>query len=138
VEDFEIGALLGTQLYNLVKSEIVKDVPDVRILALIPHIQRPLAYLAVSRASFQLGMNVTDKGLFFESQETTLLNSSVQKPLTDQQYFLLATKCEKTDNDYLELLRSFLLANSSDYPLYVSLGSSPYIRSNTGKTTTWV
>ncbi|MFA5817409.1 MAG: DUF6712 family protein [Bacteroidales bacterium] len=138
VEDFEIGALLGTKLYNLVKSEIVKDSPNARILALIPHIQRPLAYLAVSRASFQLGMNVTDKGLFFESQETTLLNSSVQKPLTDQQYYLLATKCEKTGNDYLELLRSFLLANRSDYPLYVSSGSSPFIRSNTGKTTTWV
>jgi len=138
VEDFEIGALLGTKLYNLVKSEIVKDSPDASILALIPHIQRPLAYLAVSRASFQLGMNVTDKGLFFESQETTLLNSSVQKSLTDQQYYLLATKCEKTGNDYLELLRSFLLANNSDYPLYRSSGSSLFIRSNTGKTTTWV
>jgi len=83
-------------------------------------------------------MNVTDKGLFFESQETTLLNSSVQKPLTDQQYYLLATKCEKTGNDYLELLRSFLLVNNSDYPLYCFSGSSPFIRSNTEKTTTWV
>jgi len=138
VEDFEIGALLGTKLYDLVKSEIVKDSPDAKVLALIPHIQRPLAYLAVSHASFQLGINVTDKGLFFESQETTLLNSSVQKPLTDQQYYLLATKCEKTGNDYLELLRGFLVANSSDYPLYVSPGGSPFIRSNTGKTTTWV
>ena len=68
VEDFKIGALLGAKLYEVVKSEIVKDSPDAKILALIPHIQRPLAYLAVSRDSFQLGMNVTDKGLFFESK----------------------------------------------------------------------
>jgi hypothetical protein len=138
VEDFEIGALLGTKLYDLVKSEIVKDSPDPRILALIPYIQRPLTYLAVSRASFQLGINVTDKGLFFESQASTLLNSAVSTPLTDQQYYLLATKSEKTGNEYLELLRGFLLANAADYPLYFSPGGSPFVRDNKTKSTTWV
>jgi len=138
VEDFDIGALLGTGLFSLVKSEIAKDAPSDKIKALVPYIQRPLCYLAVSRASFQLGMNVTDKGLFFESQESTMLNSTIQRPLTDQQFFILATKCEKTGNDYLELLRGFLQANATDYPQYVSPGGSPFIRNNTGKTSTWV
>ncbi|MFA6128253.1 MAG: DUF6712 family protein [Bacteroidales bacterium] len=138
VEDFEISALLGAKLYNLVKTEIVKDIPDGKITALIPYLRRAIAYLSVARASFQLGINVTDKGLFFESQASTLLNSAVSTPLTDQQYYLLATKSEKTGNEYLELLRGFLLANATDYPLYVSPGGSPFVRDNKTKSTTWV
>ena len=138
VEDFDISALLGAPLYKIVKEEIVKDSPDAKILALIPYIQRPLAYLAVSRASLQLGINITDKGLFFESQESTLLNSNKTTPLTDQQFYVLGKNCERTGNEYLELLRGFLLANASDYPAYVSPGGSPLVRSNTGKSTTWV
>lgn len=138
VEDFDMSALLGASLFALVKAEIIKDEPDAKIKALIPYLQRPLAYLAVSRASFQLGMNVTDKGLFFESQASTLLNSAVSTPLTDQQYYALAVKTEKTGNEYLELLRGYLMANKTDYPLYVSPGGSPLIRDNKTKNTTWV
>lgn len=138
VEDFEIGALLGDGLYARVKEVLANDLPDVAIRTLIPYIRPPLAYLAVSRASFQLGMIVTDKGLFFESQDSTNLNTTVQKPLSDQQYYLLATRSEKTGNDYLELLRGFLRAHPADYPLYSAPSGSPFIRSNLAKTTTWV
>ena len=138
VEDFDISALLGAPLFALVKTEIAKPSPDAKITALIPYLRRAIAYLSVARASFQLGMNVTDKGLFFESQASTLLNSNVQTQLTDQQYHVLAKNCQKTGEDYLELLRGFLTANKTDYPLYVSPGGSPFIRNNTDKTSTWV
>lgn len=138
VEDFEIGAVLGAGLYKRVKEEIIKDEPDPKIKTLLPYIQRPLVHLAIARASFQLGVNVTDRGLFFESQESTLINSGKTTPLTDQQFYLLGIKAEKTGNDYLELLRGFLLASAADYPDYISPGGSPFIRSNTGKTSTWV
>lgn len=138
VEDFEIGAVLGAALYKKVKEEISKDEPDPKIRILLPYIQRPLVHLAIARASFQLGVNVTDRGLFFESQESTLINSGKTTPLTDQQFYLLGVKAEKTGNEYLELLRGFLLAHAVDYPEYVSPGGSPLIRSNTGKTSAWV
>ncbi len=138
VEDFDIGALLGSDLYALLKAEILKDSPDPKILTLIPYVRSPLAYLAVSRASFQLGMIVTDKGLFFESTDSTISNSTIQKQLTDQQYHHLASRSKNTGEAYLEILRGFLLANRADYPSYTPVGGSPLIRDNFGKTSTWV
>ena len=138
VEDFEIQALLGEGLYLKVKAELGKPSPDEKITRLIPFIQKPLAHLSIARASFQLGVNVTDKGMFFESQESTMQNSLKTTPLSDQQYFSLARSSENVGMAYLDLLRGFLLSNLSDYPEYNAPGGSPLVRSNRDKKSYWV
>ena len=138
VEDFEIQALLGSTLYERVKTEIAKASPDAKITALIPYLQKPLAHLAIARASFQLGINVNDKGMFFESQEPTQQNSLKTIPLSDSTYFALARTSEAVGESYLELLRGYLSAHLADYPEYSPPGGSPLIRSNVEKRTFWV
>jgi hypothetical protein len=138
VEDFEIQSCLGATLFEKVKSELAKDQPDAQVIRLIPYIQKPLAHLAIARAGFHLGINITDKGLFFESQNATQQNSHVTTPLSDQQYFALARSSENVGLAYMDRLTGFLSANAVDYPEYVIPGGSPLIRTNTGNTTFWV
>ncbi len=137
VEDFEIQGILGSKLYERVKAEIVKAEPDEKILRLIPYLQKPIAHLSIAKASFQLGINVNDKGLFFESQDSTMMNSTKVAPLSDQQYWYLAKASEGAGLAYLEMLRGFLAAHSGDYPEYrLPLGSA-LIRDNSGKKSYW-
>jgi hypothetical protein len=138
VEDFDIQAALGAALYSRVKTEIAKTTPDDKITALLPYIQKTLVHLSIARAGFHLGMSVTDKGLFFESQDSTQQNSQKITPLSDQQYFALARTSENTGMAYMDLLAGFLSANLADYPEYTPPGGSPFIRDNRGKTSHWV
>ncbi|MCX6223783.1 MAG: hypothetical protein NTV01_03385 [Bacteroidia bacterium] len=138
VEDFEIQAVLGASLYAKVKSELAKELPDAKVAALLPYIQKPLAHLSIARAGFTLGVNITDKGLFFESQNATQQNSQVTTPLSDQQYFTLSRFAETTGLAYMDMLTGFLSANPADYPEFNPPGGSPFIRSNTDRKTTWV
>jgi hypothetical protein len=138
VEDFEIQAVLGAALFARVKSEMAKTLPDDKITRLIPYIQKPLVHLSIARAGFHLGINVTDKGLFFESQNATQQNSYVTTPLSDQQYFALARTSENVGLAYMDRLTGFLSAHASDYPEYVLPGGSPLVRNNRGKTSFWV
>jgi len=138
VEDFDIQAVLGADLYNRVKKELAKSAPDPKIVALVPYLQKPLAHLAIARASFQLGINVNDKGMFFESQDSTQQNSAKTTPLTDNQYYALAQTSHNVGLAYLDLLAGFLAAHVSDYPEYKLPGGSPLIRDNRGKTSYWV
>ena len=138
VEDFDIQACLGAELFARVKSELAKTTPDSKITALVPYLQKPLAHLAIARASFQLGINVNDKGMFFESQDSTQQNSAKTTPLTDNQYYALAQTSYNVGLAYLDLLAGFLAAHAADYPEYKLPGGSPLIRSNRGKTSYWV
>ncbi len=137
-EDFEIQAALGTALYDRVKTEILKDTPDEKIVRLVPYLQKPIAHLSIAKASFQLGINVNDKGLFFESQDSTMQNSTKLSPLSDQQYWLLARASEGAGLAYLDSLRGFLAFNASDYPEYHLPSGSPLVRGNAGKKSFWV
>jgi hypothetical protein len=137
VEDFEIQGCLGAELYTRVKAEIIKAEPDEKILRLIPYLQKPIAHLSIAKASFQLGINVNDKGLFFESQDSTMTNSTKTSPLTDQQYWYLAKASEGAGMAYLEMLRGFLAVHPGDYPEYRLPSGSALIRDNSGKKSYW-
>jgi|GEM_PF-743772 len=138
VEDFEIQAVLGAALFSRVKSEMAKSLPEDKITRLIPYIKKPLVHLSIAKAGFHLGINVTDKGLFFEYQNATQQNSYVTTPLSDQQYFALARTSENVGLAYMDRLTGFLSAYASDYPEYVLPGGSPLVRNNRGKTSFWV
>jgi len=136
-EDSDIQSVLGAALYKKLKENQLAVDPDPKLIALVPYIQKPLAYLAVSKAVFELGMDVTDKGLFFEAQASTMQNSTVRTPLSDSQSFTLARKTSETATAYLELLKEFLASNRDDYPDYQGSTGSVYARDNQCKSTFW-
>jgi hypothetical protein len=135
VEHFAIKKLLGATLYNFVKSELTKAEPAARVVALLPYLQKPVAFLTVAAGIEELGINVTDKMLFFESQMGTILNSSVKTPANADQLGIVKDKANKTGNSYLEDLKAFLIANETTYTEYSGQSGYIYARDNTDKKT---
>ncbi len=137
-EEFDVKALLGKTLYDKVKANLTATEPDPKLSALVPYVQKALAYLAYGQSISELGIEVTDKGLFFESQAATMQNSTVRTQLSESQSFALSRKATETGRRYLELLRDFLLRNSTDYPEFTGETGSPFNRDNSNKSTVWV
>ncbi|NQU85327.1 MAG: hypothetical protein HQ541_06160, partial [Mariniphaga sp.] len=46
IEDTAIKTLLGSTIYDYIKSEMVKDSPAAKVTAILPYIRKPLVYLA--------------------------------------------------------------------------------------------
>lgn len=137
-EEFEIRPLLGKALYEKVKANLSAGDPEQRLTSLVPMIRKALAHLAYGQSISELGIEVTDKGLFFESQASTMQNSTVRTQLTENQAFTLSRKSTETGKRYLELLRDFLIGNLNLYPEYSGEAGSPFKRVNNDRSTVWV
>jgi hypothetical protein len=137
VEDFDIKAALGSTLFDLVKAEIVKPAPAEKIKALLPYIQKPLAHLALSKAFRSLGMHVRDRGVFFQSQESTMQNSTSEKPLEKETLSAMIQAEKETGEFYLATLREFLVFNASIYTEIIRTSGNAFVRDNTSKTSFW-
>jgi hypothetical protein len=134
-EDFVIRKILGHTLFAEVKAEIVKPEPAEKIVSLLPYLQKPLAYFSVASGIDEMGVNVTDKMVYFESQQPTFFNSTVKTPATADQLAVIKDKAERTGNKYLEDLKMFLLDNATTYTEYSGQQGYIYKRDNSGKKT---
>ena len=134
-EEFIIKAAIGSSLYARVKAEIIKDSPDVKITALLPFIRKPLAHFAMSEAYRFLGLQVRDRGLFFNATDTTMVNSSKETPALISDLEPVIRSERDAASNYLALLKDFITANIDDYPEAITYSGSPFIRDNTDKAT---
>jgi hypothetical protein len=132
-EDLKIKKTLGPVLFNLVKTELAKTEPAVKIVNLLPYLRKPVAYYAVAMGIDELGLNVTDKMVFFESQQTTFLNSTIKTTASVDVLASIKNKAAKMGNEYLEDMKAFLLADPTTYPEYTGQHGYPYKTDNTGK-----
>ncbi|MBT3244827.1 MAG: hypothetical protein HN352_16900 [Bacteroidetes bacterium] len=137
VEDFDIKAALGGTLFDLVKTEIVKQSPAEKIAALLPYIQKPLAHLALSKAFRSLGIHVRDRGVFFLSQESTMQNSTSEKAVDRDTLSAMIQSEKETGEFYLATLREFLVSNASIYTEIVRTSGNAFVRDNSSKTSFW-
>jgi len=138
VEDFTIQSVLGGSLYLKVKEEMVKDEPAPEVTALLPYLKKPVVYLSVAKALGELGVNITDRSIFLESQETASGDGLVRKTVPDSVLLQVIRAAEMSGTKYLALLKSFLLANVTDYPEYSGHSGSVFTRDNAEKRTFWV
>jgi len=137
-EDFEIQSLLGTSLYTRIKAEMIKDTPNADIVALNAYIQKVVVYLAVSNGLTELGVNITDRSIFLESQAATTDNTQVRQPVPDPVLMQMIKAAKVAAEKYTSLLKSFLAAYPLKYPEYSGQTGSVYTRDNVDKKTFWV
>lgn len=137
VEDMEIRPLLGTAIFDEVKTEMAKDDPAAKVMALMAYIRKPIAYLSVAMLIEESGADLTEKGLYFESTSATTF-SGKNKQVTDaDRIALLAARNRSLGNAYLDQLKSYLVANVTDWPTYSGQSGSVFRRDNNGKKTFW-
>jgi hypothetical protein len=137
IEDLDIKPLLGETIFNEIKLEMVKPKPQAKVLAILPNIQKALAYLATALLMEESGADLTDKGLYFEStssENNLILN---KEPAEPYRINFLAKRNKGIGQNYLERLKSFLIANPTDWPSYCGQSGNVLRRNNTNKKSFW-
>ena len=137
VEDMEIRPLLGTDIFDEVKAEMVKPEPATKVLALLSYIRKPIAYLSTAMLMEESGADLAEKGLYFESTSATTLSGKNIQPSNSERIALLAARNRSLGNAYLDQLKSYLAANVTDWPNYSGQTGSVFHRDNSGKKTFW-
>jgi len=92
IEDTAIRPVLGETIYTTVKSEMANDVIDVRVVALMPYIRKPLIYLASAMLMEKTGATLYDKGLYFENNEDQQRSKVVKGPASEERIAILVNR----------------------------------------------
>lgn len=137
IEDIEIRLLLGDVAYTYVKAEIVKDTPAAKVTALLPYLRKPIAYLASAMLMEESGADLTDNGLYFTSAMATNSNDTERKPAAADRIKILVARNRHIGNSYLDLLRTYLSVNATDWSDVATSTGKVLRRDNTGKKTFW-
>jgi len=137
VEDLDIKPLLGEAIFNEIKLEMVKPKPSAKVTAILPYIQKASAYLATALLMEESGADLTEKGLYFEStsSENNLINN--KEPTESDRINFLAKRNKGIGMNYLEQLKSYLIANSTDWSSYSGQTGNALRRNNTDKKSFW-
>lgn len=138
VEDIDIKPLLGEAIFNEIKLEMVKKLPSAKVTAILPYIQKAIAYLATALLMEESGADLTDKGLYFESSTAENRLTYNKEPAESERINFLAKRNKGLGLNYLERLKSFLNANATDWPTYSGQTGSALRRNNTDKKSFWV
>lgn len=138
-EDFFIRPALGATLFDKIKSEMLKDTADqdTELIKIIPYIQKTVAFFSTAILMEESGADLMEKGLYFESSSAVSPSDRNVNPASSERIALLAKRNRQFAENYMDQLKSFLIANTLTFPEFVgSTGKFPR-RDNTGKKSFW-
>jgi len=137
LEETEILPILGPDTYSFIKEELSRPEPDPKVHKILPYIRKPLVFLASAMLMEESGADFTDNGLYFTAVSAIHVNDTERKPSTPERISLLSARNRMLGHSYLDLLRSYLSANPSDWPDTPLSTGKLFRRSNTDKKTFW-
>lgn len=137
IEDTEIATLLGPVAYAFVKAEILKESPADKVKALIPFIQKPVAFLASAMLMEESGADLMDNGLYFTSTGLTKDNMTIQQPASGDRIATLVMRNRSFGEIFLNQLRIYLVTNAADWSEVTPSTGKVLRRDNTDKKTFW-
>lgn len=132
IEDTAIATVLGKTIYGIVKTEMANDTIDDKVLKLLPYIRKPLIYLSSAMLMEETGATLHDKGLYFAKNEDQQRAKTVRGPSTELQVAVMVSRNRHIGNNYLEMLKAYLLENWEEYS---GQTGSPFKRDNYEKKT---
>lgn len=137
IEDLQIKPVLGLDNYNTVKSGMLKEVPEERVVNILPFIRKSIAFLSVSMLMEESGADLTDKGLYFEGKTSNSVSDQIKQPAETERVSALVKRSKGLGESYLVQLKEYLLSNSSLWSNYSAPKSGLHNRDNTAKKTFW-
>ncbi len=136
IEDMHLKLILGDHLIYI-KTELIKDEPDGKVIDIIPYIRKPLAFLSVSMLMEESGADLSDKGLYFEGKTSTFSNDATRQPADKQRITEVIKRTKALGESYLVQLKEYLIANATSWNDYSAPKSGLHNRDNTSKKTFW-
>ena len=137
IEDIKIKLVLGNINFDFIKSEMVKEVPDAKVVEILPYIRRCIPYFSTALLMEETSSDLGDKGLFFESISSNASDHSNKTPSTEPRIAALIQRNTNLGNHYLQILKSYLLENAEDWNGYAQPKNGLPNRNNSGKKTFW-
>lgn len=117
-EDFEVAPMLGKEQYDDLLAGIRANSLTAYETTLLGYLRKAIANYAMSNGMLALNLNVSDKGTFWEAKEGNQYDGKKQ---TTPEASAFAAQCTNYRRDglrYMELARSYMLANIAQFPLY--------------------
>lgn len=117
-QDMQIGRLLGKGLYDDIQAEIIGGSVSAKYIELLDdYIVPALKYYVQAEAPYYLNYK-------FQNKNIAQKNSEFSQPVTTNELKDLSKKLLDKAEFYAELLKKFLQANSTTYPLYYNYGNT--------------
>ena len=70
VEELDITQAVGAENIALIQAELQKEVPDTKVVTLLPYLRDPIAYLSTAMLMEESGADLTERGLWFKAQKS--------------------------------------------------------------------
>lgn len=140
VEDFKILPFIGRDFYEELKEQLLEGELTSPNGKAVEIIKKAVAFHSMSQGYVELGINIKDNGLVFETSD----DPDYKKTTTVNGLELSALiKSSRENGDrYLEQLKDHLHENIDDYPTYEDSGAydatnTAHLRDNSNKKTFW-
>jgi hypothetical protein len=142
VEDFQVLPLLGRDYFDELKSQIKANTLSAANDAVVDIICKAVAPLSVAEGIHELSVNVTDKGLFFETRTNQYNDYEKQQVVLNEGLNGMLSNARLTGEKYLGYLKDYLHNNIDDYATYAASDeyddtNTAHIRDNDSKKTFW-
>jgi hypothetical protein len=137
IEDRTIRLALGEEIYQEIKAGMLLDAVPAKVTAILPYIRKPLIYFASAMLMEETGATLGNKGLYFEKIDSTSSGNKITQPSTEERILAMIKRNRFVGNSYLDILKTYILANSEDWETFDGKTGSLFNRDNTDKKTFW-
>jgi len=136
-EDFQIRCKIGDAIVDnikeLIKDREIDDPTNSKYKLLLPYIQKPLAYLTIYEAANELGVKLTDKGMYFEEVNAGLIPDNISETSPDSKVEVIKTQTYAYGRRYLTLLVNYLNEHASDFSEYTAISDDVIVADQSSK-----
>lgn len=142
IEDSKIIALIGRAFFDELKTQIKEITLTIVNAKAVEFIQKAVAFYSIAQGLVELGINITDNGLVFETREGGDFDYNKDTSVTGDELSNLIASARKNGEMYLGYLKDHLHENIDDYPTYRDSDqydetNTAHIRDNSNKKTFW-
>jgi hypothetical protein len=137
IEETDIRLVMGEVALAELKDEMVKDNPNTTKTAVVPLVQKAIAFLASAMLMEESGADLLDNGLYFTANIAISNNDTEKKPASTDRIASLVRRNRNFGNAYLDQIRSYLVAHAADWSDVAISTGKVLRRDNTDKKTFW-
>lgn len=137
VEELELAPILGADNMTIIYEGIVATSIPEKVIKILPYLRNVVAWYAMVMLIEESGADITDRGLYFEGLKGGTSMNDVKMPSSDDRIAILARRNRNIADNYMQILKNYLLTNAEDWNNYNNPRGRIYDRDNSGKKTFW-
>ena len=137
IEETEIRLVMGEIALAEIKDELAKTTPNPIMMAIVPIIQKAIAYLSSAMLMEESGADLLDNGLYFSQTIAISNNDTEKKPAAVDRIGALVQRNRNVGNAYLDQIRGYLVVHAADWSSVIPSTGKVLRRDNTDKKSFW-